>query len=60
MTFLALVLNKPIVLIASRNASSPRSTICFGVFTRSNNGLVAILTLASVACAESTTATSKV
>jgi len=46
------------VLMASRNASSPKSTICRGVLMRSNKGRVAMLTLASVACAESTTATS--
>jgi hypothetical protein len=58
MTFFALVLNKPMVLIASRNRSSPKSTICFGFLMCSNSGLQAMLTLASVAWAESTTATS--
>ena len=60
MTFFALVLNRPIVLIASRRRSSPSSTICSGVLTRSNKGRVAMFTLASVACADRTTATSKV
>jgi len=58
MTFFALVLNRPIVLIAWRSGSSPKSTICFGVLMRANNGLVAMFTLASVACADRTTATS--
>ena len=58
MTFFALVLNRPMVLIASRSASSPKSTICCGVLMRSNRARVAMLTLASVACADSTTATS--
>ena len=58
MTFFALVLNRPMVLIASRSASSPSSTICSGVLIRSNSGRVAMFTLASVACADSTTATS--
>jgi len=46
--------------MASRTASSPKSTICLGVFTFAKSGRVAMLTLASVACAESTTATSRV
>jgi len=58
MTFLALVLNKPIVLIAFRSDSSPKSIIWRGFLMRSNNGRVAMLTLASVAWADSTTATS--
>ena len=58
MTFFALVLNKPMVLIALRSASSPNSTICRGVLMRANSGRQAMLTLASVACAERTTATS--
>jgi len=58
MTFFALVLKRPIVLIASRRLSSPRSTICCGVVMRAKSGREATLTLASVACAESTTATS--
>ena len=57
-TFFALVLNRPIVLIASRRASSPKSTICWGFLMRVNSGRQAMLTLASVACADSTTATS--
>jgi len=59
-TFLALVLNRPMLLIASRSDSSPNSTMACGVLMRANKGLVAMLTLASVAWAESTTATSKV
>jgi len=58
MTFFALVLNSPMVLIASRRRSSPKSTICCGVLMCSNSGRQAMLTLASVACAERTTATS--
>ena len=58
MTFFALVLNRPIVLIASRSLSSPKSTICRGVLMCSNSGRVAMFTLASVAWADSTTATS--
>jgi len=58
MTFLALVLNKPIVLIAFRSDSSPKSIIWRGFLMRSNNRRVAMLTLASVAWADSTTATS--
>jgi len=58
MTFLALVLNSPMVLIASRSRSSPKSTICFGVLMRAKRGRQAMLTLASVAWAERTTATS--
>jgi len=59
MTFFALVLNRPMVLIASRSASSPSATICLGVLIRANSGRQAVLTLASVAWAERTTATSK-
>jgi len=60
MTFFALVLNRPIVLIASRRRSSPSASICFGVVIRLNSGRQATLTLASVAWAERTTATSRV
>ena len=38
MTFFALVLNRPMVLIASRSASSPSATICRGVLMRANSG----------------------
>src|SRR5438552_7298928 len=48
------------VLICSRTCSSPSSTIFCGVSARSNNFRVALLTPASVAWAESTTATSSV
>ena len=57
---LAVVLNRPIVLIAARSFSSPSATICSGVLMCANSGLVAMLTLASVACAERTTATRSV
>jgi len=46
------------VLIAVRKASSPNSTICSGAVMCSNKGRVAMLTPASVAWADSTTATS--
>ena len=55
MTFFALVLNRPIVLICARNASSPSATICSGVLMRLNKSRVAMLTLTSVAWADSTT-----
>jgi len=58
MTFLALVLNKPIVLIAFRSDSSPKSTTWRGFLMLLNSGRVAMLTLASVAWADRTTATS--
>jgi len=58
MTFLALVLNKPMVLIAVRSDSSPSSTIWCGFLIVLNSGRVAMFTLASVAWAERTTATS--
>ncbi|MGY3645498.1 hypothetical protein ACVWW2_000789 [Bradyrhizobium sp. LM4.3] len=44
----------------SRRRSSPRSSIFCGVSAISNNARVALLTPASVACADSTTATSSV
>ena len=58
MTFFALPLNSPIVLICSFSPSSPRSTICCGVVTACEQRRVALLTPTSVACADSTTATS--
>src|SRR6185436_12074389 len=48
------------VLMYSRKDSSPRSSIFCGVSATSNNARVALLTPASVACADSTTATSSV
>jgi hypothetical protein len=58
MTFFALELNSPIVLMCALSASSPRATICAGVVTSANSARVALLTPTSVACADSTTATS--
>ncbi len=60
MTFLALVLKRPMVLMRSRTSSSPSASIFLGVSATLNRPRVALLTPASVACAESTTATSKV
>ena len=60
MTFFALVRKSPIVLIASRKRSSPNATIFSGVSTCAKSGAVALLTPLSVACADSTTATSNV
>ena len=59
-TFLALVRNRPMVLISSRTLSSPSAAILAGVSAKANSAGVALLTPASVACAESTTATSSV
>jgi hypothetical protein len=58
MTFFALVLNRPIVLMCCFRPSSPKATICSGVFTSAKSARVALLTPASVAWADSTTATS--
>ena len=60
MTFFALVRNRPIVLMRSRTLSSPSASIASGVSASAKSGRVALLTPASVACAESTTATSRV
>lgn len=60
MTFLAFVRNSPIVLMCSISAASPKSSIFCGVSTCVNRFFVALLTLTSVACADSATATSKV
>ena len=60
MTFFALVLNSPIVRIAARTRSSPSATICAGVSAAAKSPRVALLTPASVACADSTTATRSV
>src|SRR6266404_4289830 len=48
------------VLMVSRNFSSPSASIFCGVSATSNNVRVALLTPASVACADSTTATRRV
>ena len=48
------------VLIKSRTRSSPSATMRAGVSATANSAGVALLTLASVACADRTTATSKV
>src|SRR5579862_319607 len=48
------------VLIRSRTRSSPSAAILAGVSASTNRAGVALLTPASVACAESTTATSNV
>src|ERR1700694_2843534 len=48
------------VLMYSRNFSSPSASIFCGVSATLNNSRVALLTPASVACADSTTATSSV
>ena len=58
MTFFALVLNSPMVLICCFSPSSPSATICAGVLTSRNSARVALLTPTSVDWAESTTATS--
>ena len=58
-TFLALVRNRPIVLMCSISFFSPNATISAGVLMSLNNGPVARLTPTSVACADSTTATSR-
>ena len=59
-TFFALVRKSPMVLISSRTLSSPSATIFSGVSAAANSAGVALLTPASVACADSTTATSSV
>ncbi len=58
MTFLALALNRPMVLMCSRTPSSPSASMASGVFATVKSFAVALLTLTSVACAESTTAIS--
>src|SRR3546814_600815 len=55
---LRLRIEQPDRLICCLRPSSPRSTICCGVFTSSNSRRFALFTPTSVACAESTTATS--
>ncbi len=59
-TFFALVRKSPMVLISSRTRSSPSAAIFSGVSASSNSAGVALFTPASVACAESTTATRSV
>ena len=59
-TFFALVRNSPIVRISSITRSSPSASIFAGVSASANSAGVALLTPASVACADSTTATSSV
>ena len=48
------------VLISSRTLSSPSATIFSGVGAAANKAGVALLTPASVACADNTTATRSV
>ncbi len=60
MTFLALLRKRPMVLMCSRTASSPSAIILAGVSATAKRPRVALLTPASVACAESTTATRRV
>ena len=60
MTFFALVRKRPIDLMSSRTRSSPSASIFSGVSASAKSFGVALLTPASVACAESTTATRKV
>ena len=59
-TFFALVRKSPMVRIMSRILSSPRAAIFAGVSAAANSAAVALLTPASVACADRTTATSNV
>src|SRR4249920_3293279 len=59
-TFFALVRKRPMVFTSSRTRSSPNAAIFCGVSAAANSAGVALLTPASVACAESTTATSRV
>src|SRR5262249_48364896 len=60
MRFFALVRKRPMVLINPCTRSSPSVAIFSGVSAAANSAGVALLTPASVACAESTTATSNV
>ena len=59
-TFFALVRKRPMVLIRSCTRASPSAAILAGVSAAANSAGVALLTPASVACADSTTATSSV
>ena len=58
--FFALVRKRPMVRISSVTFSTPSATIFSGVSARAKSAGVALFTPASVACAESTTATSSV
>ena len=58
--FFALVRKRPMVRMMSVIAGSPSATIFSGVSALANSAGVALLTPASVACADSTTATSSV
>ena len=57
-TFFALVRNSPMVRMCASKPATPSATICAGVPATSNSRAVARLTDLSVACADSTTATS--
>ena len=59
-TFFALPRNSPMVLIRSSMPSTPSATIFSGVSAMANKPAVALFTPTSVACADSTTATSSV
>ncbi len=59
-TFLALVRKRPMVRISSVTSASLSAAIFSGVSARAKSAGVALLTPASVACADSTTATSSV
>ena len=60
MTFFALPRHRPMVRMYSPTSSSPSASIFSGVSAAANSARVALLTPASVACADSTTATSSV
>ncbi len=60
MMFFDLVLNRPMVRMESRSRGSPSFSIFSGVSATANRRRVALLTPTSVACADSTTATSRV
>ena len=60
MTFFALFRHSPIVLMCSARPASPSFTIFAGVSATLNSSFVALFTEASVACADSATATTSV
>ena len=60
MTFFALELNRPMVLMCCFSPSSPSASILSGVSAMGNSFAVALFTDTSVACADSATATSSV
>ena len=60
MTLRALALNRPMVRIWPRTPSSPSASMASGVSAAAKSVRVALLTPASVAWADSTTATSSV